>query len=295
METAMSATTSKPLVEPFFDPVTSTFTYVVYDRPGGRAAIVDPVLDFDPKAGRTATAVADKVSTFVTQQQLDIDWILETHVHADHVSAAQVLKHRHGGRISLGSGVCEVQKAFARIYNLDGTFQADGSQFDHLFGEGETFAIGALQGTVWHVPGHTPADIAYLIGDAVFVGDTLFPPDCGTARVDFPGGCAHALYRSIRRLLSLPPQTRMFVCHDYPPAGRKPTAETSVADQRAHNIHMHDGVDEAAFVAMRTARDRQLSMPVLILPAVQINMRAGNLPPAEANGVAYLKIPVNAF
>jgi glyoxylase-like metal-dependent hydrolase (beta-lactamase superfamily II) len=295
METAMSATTSKPLVEPFFDPVTSTFTYVVYDRPGGRAAIVDPVLDFDPKAGRTATAVADKVSTFVTQQQLGIDWILETHVHADHVSAAQVLKHRHGGRISLGSGVCEVQKAFARIYNLDGTFQADGSQFDHLFGEGETFAIGALQGTVWHVPGHTPADIAYLIGDAVFVGDTLFPPDCGTARVDFPGGCAHALYRSIRRLLSLPPQTRMFVCHDYPPAGRKPTAETSVADQRAHNIHMHDGVDEAAFVAMRTARDRQLSMPVLILPAVQINMRAGNLPPAEANGVAYLKIPVNAF
>jgi glyoxylase-like metal-dependent hydrolase (beta-lactamase superfamily II) len=295
MGAAMSATTSKPLVEPVFDPVTSTFTYVVYDRPGGRAAIIDPVLDFDPKAGRTATTVADQVSTFVTQQQLGVDWILETHVHADHVSAAQVLKQRHGGRIALGSGVCEVQKAFARIYNLDGTFQADGSQFDHLFGEGETFAIGALQGIVWHVPGHTPADIAYLIGDTVFVGDTLFPPDCGTARVDFPGGCPHALYRSIRRLLSMPPETRMFVCHDYPPAGRKPAAETSVADQRAHNIHMHDGIDEAAFVAMRTARDRQLSMPVLILPAVQINMRAGNLPPAEANGVAYLKIPVNAF
>jgi glyoxylase-like metal-dependent hydrolase (beta-lactamase superfamily II) len=295
MGAAMSATTSKPLVEPVFDPVTSTFTYVVYDRPGGRAAIIDPVLDFDPKAGRTATTVADQVSTFVTQQQLGVDWILETHVHADHVSAAQVLKQRHGGRIALGSGVCEVQKAFARIYNLDGTFQADGSQFDHLFGEGETFAIGALQGTVWHVPGHTPADIAYLIGDTVFVGDTLFPPDCGTARVDFPGGCPHALYRSIRRLLSMPPETRMFVCHDYPPAGRKPAAETSVADQRAHNIHMHDGIDEAAFVAMRTARDRQLSMPVLILPAVQINMRAGNLPPAEANGVAYLKIPVNAL
>jgi glyoxylase-like metal-dependent hydrolase (beta-lactamase superfamily II) len=295
MGAAMSATASKPLVEPVFDPVTSTFTYVVYDRPGGRAAIIDPVLDFDPKAGRTATAVADKVSAFVSQHQLGVDWVLETHVHADHVSAAQALKQRHGGRIALGSGVCEVQKAFARIYNLDGTFKADGSQFDHLFGEGETFAIGALQGTVWHVPGHTPADIAYLIGDAVFVGDTLFPPDCGTARVDFPGGCPHALYRSIRRLLSLPPETRMFVCHDYPPASRKPAAETSVADQRAHNIHMHDGIDEAAFVAMRTARDRQLSMPVLILPAVQINMRAGNLPPAEANGVAYLKIPINAF
>lgn len=291
----MSATASKPLVEPFFDPVTSTFTYVVYDRPGGKAAIIDPVLDFDPKAGRTTTAVADKVSAFVTQQQLGVDWILETHVHADHVSAAQVLKQRHGGRVGVGAAVCEVQKAFARIYNLDGTFLADGSQFDHLFEEGETFAIGALQSTVWHVPGHTPADIAYLIGDAVFVGDTLFPPDCGTARVDFPGGRAEALYRSVRRLLSLPPQTRMFVCHDYPPANRQPTAETSVAEQRAHNIHMHDGIDEAAFVAMRTARDRQLSMPVLILPAVQINMRAGNLPPAEANGVAYLKIPVNAF
>ena len=291
----MPQSTPNPNVEPFFDPGTSTFTYVVYDAPGGRAAIVDPVLDYEPRAARISTAAADRVSAFLRDKNLTVDWILETHVHADHLTAAQLLKQRHGGRIAVGANVCAVQRAFARIYNVDGSFVPDGRQFDTLFDDGATFSIGALQATVWHVPGHTPADIAYLVGDAVFVGDTLFPPASGTARVDFPGGDARQLYASIRRLLSLPETTRLFVCHDYPAAGQQPIAFTSVAEQRATNIHMHDGVDEATFIAMRTARDKTLSMPLLILPAVQVNMRAGHMPDVESNGTAYLKIPVNAF
>lgn len=282
-------------VKAFFDPATWTVSYVVFDAPGGHCALVDSVLDYDPKSGRTRTDSADQLIAFVREQNLTVDWILETHAHADHLSAAPYLRKHLGGKIAIGGKITQVQNVFKGIFHLEPEFATNGSQFDHLFEDGDTFAIGTLQAQALSVPGHTPACMAYQVGDAVFVGDTLFMPDVGTARCDFPGGNAHTLYQSVRKLLSLPPETRLFMCHDYPPEGRAAQWECTVADQRARNIHVHDGVSEAQFVAMRTKRDAGLAMPVLILPSVQVNIRAGELPPPEANGVSYLKIPLNAL
>ena len=282
-------------VKAFFDPATWTVSYVVFDAPGGHCALVDSVLDYDPKSGRTRTDSADQLIAFVREQNLTVDWILETHAHADHLSAAPYLRKHLGGKIAIGGKITQVQNVFKGIFHLEPEFATNGSQFDHLFEDGDTFAIGTLQAQALSVPGHTPACMAYQVGDAVFVGDTLFMPDVGTARCDFPGGNAHTLYQSVRKLLSLPAETRLFMCHDYPPEGRAAQWECTVADQRARNIHVHDGVSEAAFVAMRTKRDAGLAMPVLILPSVQVNIRAGELPPPEANGVSYLKIPLNAL
>ncbi len=282
-------------VKAFFDPATWTVSYVVFDAPGGHCALVDSVLDYDPKSGRTRTDSADQLIAFVREQNLMVDWILETHAHADHLSAAPYLRKHLGGKIAIGGKITQVQNVFKGIFHLEPEFATNGSQFDHLFEDGDTFAIGTLQAQALSVPGHTPACMAYQVGDAVFVGDTLFMPDVGTARCDFPGGNAHTLYQSVRKLLSLPPETRLFMCHDYPPEGRAAQWECTVANQRARNIHVHDGVSEAEFVAMRTKRDAGLAMPVLILPSVQVNIRAGELPPPEANGVSYLKIPLNAL
>lgn len=285
----------KPNVQGFFDPATWTISYVVYAVDGGACAAIDSVLDYDPASGRTSTASADKLIAFVRQRRLKVEWILETHAHADHLSAAPYLRKHLGGRIAIGERIRAVQGVFKKVFNLEPQFRLDGSQFDHLFADGETFRIGELTVETMHVPGHTPADMAYRIGDAVFVGDTLFMPEVGTARCDFPGGDARTLYRSVRRLLDLPGETRLFMCHDYPPEGREPQWETTVAEQRAANIHIRDGVSEDEFVAMRTARDRTLQMPTLILPAIQVNIRAGEMPPSESNGTSYLKIPVNAL
>ncbi len=285
----------QPIVQPFFDPATWTWTYVIHAGAGTACAIVDPVLDYDAKSGRTRTDSAQQVVDFVRAQRLSVQWILETHSHADHLSAAAWLRDQLGGRIGIGGRIPVVQGVFKKIFHLEPGFPTDGSQFDHLFADDEVFAIGDLSARVLSVPGHTPACVAYQVGDAVFVGDTLFPPDVGTARCDFPGGSAQALYRSVRQLLALAGETRLFMCHDYPPAGRTPRCETSVAEQRAHNIHIHDGVTEEAFVAMRTQRDAGLQMPNLILPSIQVNIRAGQLPPPEGNGVSYLKIPLNAL
>ena len=285
----------KPLIHGIFDPATWTVTYVVYDQAGGTCAIIDSVLDYDPKSGRTSTASADQVIAFVKDQQLNVAWILETHAHADHLTAAPYLKAHLGGQTAIGDRITAVQRVFKGVFNLEGGFQVDGTQFDHLLHEDETFGIGQLTAKVLYVPGHTPACVAYQVGDAVFVGDTLFMPDVGSARCDFPGGDAKTLYASARKILSLPDEMRLFMCHDYPPEGREVKFETTVAEQRAHNIHLHDGIDEAEFVRMRTARDTTLAMPVLILPAVQINIRAGEFPPAEDNGVSYLKVPLNAL
>lgn len=285
-----------PRIEPFFDATTSTFTYVIYEAPGSRCAIVDSVLDYDPHSGRTATLSADRVARFVRDQGLTVEWLLETHAHADHLSAAPYLRRQLGGRIAIGEGIRHVQGAFKEVFNLEPEFRLDGSQFDHLFQPDEIFHIGALTARALHVPGHTPADMAYQVEEAhVFVGDTLFMPDVGSARCDFPGGSARDLYRSIRRLLTLPEATRLYLCHDYPPAGREARHETTVGEERALNVHVRDGVDEDAFVALRTRRDATLSMPTLILPAIQVNIRAGTLPPAEANGRRYLKIPIDGF
>ena len=288
-------TLAKPQVEGFFDKATWTVTYVVHNGPGSDCAIIDSVLDYDPKSGRTRTIAADKVIAFVKAHQLTTKWILETHAHADHLSAAPYLKKHLGGQIAIGDQITRVQKVFKGIFNLEPEFKQDGSQFDVLLKDAETFPIGELTAKVLAVPGHTPACVAYQVGDAVFVGDTLFMPDVGTARCDFPGGDAKTLYASTRKLLALPAQTRLFMCHDYPPTDRPIAFETTVAEQRAKNIHVHDGVSEAQFVAMRTKRDATLEMPVLILPAVQINIRAGEMPPKEANGIAYAKIPLNAL
>jgi len=279
----------------FFDPATGTVTYLVWDTASGQAAVIDPVLDYDAKSGHTASASAQRVIDCVQRNGLRLDWILETHAHADHLSGAQFLKERLGGRIAIGERIRQVQTTFGKLFNLQADFVADGRQFDHLFQDGETFMIGAIEATALWVPGHTPADMAYRIGGAVFVGDTLFMPDVGTARADFPGGDARQLYRSIERLLKLPPETVLWVCHDYPPASREPAWQTSVAEQRARNIHVRDGITEEAFVAMRSARDATLEMPALILPSIQVNVRAGQLPPPEENGIAYLRIPLNAL
>lgn len=282
-------------VEGFFDPATATVSYVVYQSAGGACAIVDPVLDYDSRSARTSTSSADRIAAFVRQHDLQVQWLLETHVHADHLSGSPYLQRQLGGTIAIGQGIKAVQNVFKPVYNLEPEFRLDGSQFGHLFAPDETFHIGSLTARALHVPGHTPADMAYLIEDTVFVGDTLFMPDVGTARCDFPGGDAHALYGSIRTLLSLPDQTHMFVCHDYPPAGRDAAWETTVAEQRRANIHVRDGVAEADFVAMRTRRDASLSLPALMLPAIQVNLRAGHPPPAEANGTSYLRIPLDRF
>lgn len=284
-----------PQVKHFFDKATWTLTYVVYDTQGGKAAIIDSVLDYDPKSGRTKTESAERVVAFVREMKLDVEWILETHAHADHMSASQYLRQQLGGRIGIGAHITRVQQTFKQVFNLEPALATDGSQFDRLFGDGDRFEIGGLTGEVMAVPGHTPACIAYRIGDAVFVGDTMFMPDVGTARCDFPGGDARTLYKSMRRLLALPAETRMFLCHDYPPAGREVQHQTTVAAQRESNIHVHDGISEEAFVDMRTKRDATLEMPVLILPAIQINIRAGAMPPPESNGISYVKIPLNAL
>ena len=295
----MNSRVPNPKVQAFFDPATWTVSYVVYARDGGGAAIVDSVLDYDPKSGRTRTTSADKLVAFVREHQLQVQWILETHAHADHLSAAPYLRQQLGGQIAIGAQITGVQKVFKGIFHMEPEFSTDGRQFDHLFADGERFDIGELQAEVMAVPGHTPACVAYKVGDAVFVGDTLFMPDVGTARCDFPGGNAHTLYRSVRKLLSLPADTRLFMCHDYPPTiegqQRAVAWQCTVADQRERNIHIREGISEDDFVKMRSARDATLDMPVLILPAVQVNVRAGELPPAEANGVSYLKIPVNAL
>ncbi len=279
----------QPRIEAFFDSATATVSYVVYEAAGGACALIDPVLDYDSKSGRTGTASADAMIAFVQRQELTVEWLLETHAHADHLSAAPYLAMRLGGKTGIGAAIGAVQQAFAAVFpRLYG-------HFDHLFAPDEVFAIGAMQARALHVPGHTPADIAFQVGDAVFVGDTLFMPDVGTARCDFPGGSAATMYRSVQRLLALPPATRLFMCHDYPPPGREPAWETTVAAQRAGNIHIRDGVSESDFVGMRTGRDATLDMPTLILPAIQVNLNAGQLPAAEENGVRYLKIPINAF
>jgi glyoxylase-like metal-dependent hydrolase (beta-lactamase superfamily II) len=282
-------------IRPFFDPNTWTISYVVSDNVTKYAAIVDPVLDYDFKSGHTGTRSADQVLAYVQGSGLTVQWILETHAHADHLSGARYLQERAGGRIAIGEHIREVQATFKRLFNLEPSFLPDGSQFDYLFKDSETFRIGNVEAKALFVPGHTPADMAYLVDGAVFVGDTLFMPDVGSARADFPGGDAHALYRSIRRLLDLSAETRMFVCHDYPPAGRQVQWETTVADQRARNIHVREGIGESDFVAMRRARDATLELPTLILPSIQVNVRAGRLPPPEDNGVSYLKIPLNAL
>jgi len=292
---AASDAALRPEIASFFDPATYTVTYVVHDPATMEAAIIDSVLDFDPNSGRTATASADTVIDYVTSHSLKVTWLLETHAHADHFSAAPYLQEKLGGKIAIGAEITTVQNVFGKLFNAGTDFERDGSQFDALFKDGDTFTIGTLPVTVMHVPGHTPADIAYVVGEAVFVGDTMFMPDYGTARADFPGGDARQLFRSLRRILSLPPATRLFMCHDYLPKGRTTYVwETTVAAEREGNIHAHDGVTEDEFVAMREARDATLDMPRLILPSVQVNMRAGHLPPPDENGVTYLKIPVNA-
>jgi glyoxylase-like metal-dependent hydrolase (beta-lactamase superfamily II) len=284
----------KPEVVAFFDEDTFTVSYVVRDPNGTMVAIIDSILDYDQKSGRTTTASADKIIEFVRARSLQVSWILETHVHADHLTAAPYLKEKLGGKVGIGRHVTDIQRIFSKVFNVETSFALDGSQFDRLFDDGEEFATGALQGRVMHTPGHTPACVSYVFGDAVFVGDTMFMPDYGTARTDFPGGDAAQLYRSIRRILSLSPDTRLFMCHDYKAPGRDFFAwESSVADQRARNLHIKDGIEEASFVSMRQTRDKTLPVPVLLLPSVQVNMRAGAFPPAESNGVSYLKVPIN--
>ena len=279
-------------IRSFFDAATNTVTHVVSDPATARAAIIDSVLDYDPRSGRTSRTSADAVIAYVRDAELQVDWLLETHAHADHLSAAPYLKQQLGGKIGIGAHIRQVQGVFKDIFNAK-DMNTYGAEFDLLFEDGEHFRIGELEVEVMHTPGHTPACLTYIVGQDAFVGDTLFMPDYGTARCDFPGGDAATLFRSIRKLLSLPPETRLHLCHDYPPDDRAPVWETTVAEQRAKNIHVHEGVAEADFVAMRTARDRTLAMPTLILPAIQVNVRAGNLPPAEDNGVHYLKIPID--
>jgi len=282
-----------PKIQAFFDETTFTVTYLVADPVTRAAAIIDPVLDYDPKSGRTTTTSADEVLAAAKRGDLRVDWILETHAHADHLSAASYLRSRTGAKIAIGENITTVQKTFRAIFNIESQ-KTDGSDFDRLVRDGERLKLGALDIEVLYTPGHTPACVSYRIGDAVFVGDTLFMPDYGTARADFPGGDARNLYRSIQRILALPPETRLFMCHDYKAPGRESFAwEATVSEERAKNVHVHEGITEEEFVANRTARDKTLAMPVLILPAIQVNIRAGALPPPETNGVSYLKIPLN--
>ncbi len=286
-------------VEGFFDPATKTISYLVFDENSRKGAIIDSVLDYDPKAGRTSTASADKIIERVREKDVTLEWILETHVHADHLSAAPYIKEKLGGKITIGAHITAIQSFFGKLFNADSAFARDGSQFDRLLADDETLTVGSLTIRALHTPGHTPACLTYVVSDgtttAAFVGDTLFMPDYGTARCDFPGGDARTLYRSIQRILSLPGDTTLYMCHDYLPGNREPLFVSSVAEQRAANIHIHDGVQEDQFVAMRQQRDATLEMPVLILPSVQVNMRAGRLPEPESNGTRYLKIPLNVL
>jgi len=281
-----------PEIKAFFDEPTNTVSYLVWDATTRKAAVVDPVLDFDSKSGEANVKAADAILAEAAKLSLTIDRVLETHVHADHLSAAPYIKQKTGAAVCIGEHIRDVQQIFRPVFNASDV-SGDGSEFDHLFKDGERFAIGTVEAEVMNTPGHTPACVSYRIGDAVFVGDTMFMPDYGTARADFPGGDAHQLYRSIQRILSLPPQTRLFMCHDYKAPGRDQYAwETTVAEEKARNVHIHEGVSEEDFVAKRTARDRTLSTPMLLLPSIQVNMRAGHFPPAEANGVRYLKVPL---
>ncbi|VVS98999.1 putative enzyme [Erythrobacter sp. EC-HK427] len=292
---AMGDPALRPVVEAFFDEATFTVSYVVHDPATLEAAIIDSVLDYEPAAGRTSHASADAIIAYVTSNNLKVTWLIETHAHADHLSAAPYLQEKLGGNLAIGAQIVRVQEVFGKLFNAGTEFERDGSQFDHLFGDGDTFRIGAIEGIALHVPGHTPADMAFIIGDAAFVGDTMFMPDYGTARADFPGGDARQLFRSIHRLLELPDDTRLFMCHDYKAPGRDTYAwETTVKAQREGNVHVRDGVSEDEFVAMRTARDATLAMPTLIMPSVQVNIRGGHLPEPEDNGISYIKIPVNA-
>jgi glyoxylase-like metal-dependent hydrolase (beta-lactamase superfamily II) len=284
----------QPQVQAFFDEPTNTVSYVVKDPHSNTCAIIDPVLDYFSESGRTSTMSAKAIAAFVEGRDLHAEWILETHAHADHLSAAPYLKERLGGKIGIGANITIVQTVFGKVFNAGSEFRRDGSQFDALFADGDVIEIGGLRGRAIHTSGHTPACMTYIFGDAAFIGDTLFMPDYGTARCDFPGGDARQLYRSVQKIFAMPPQTRLFLCHDYLPPGRADYRwETTVAEQRAHNIQINDGIAEDQFVEMRKRRDATLGMPRLILPSVQVNMRAGQLPPAEDNGVTYLKIPVN--
>jgi glyoxylase-like metal-dependent hydrolase (beta-lactamase superfamily II) len=281
-------------VQVFFDPASFTYSYVVRDPASQACAIIDPVLDYDPAAGRIGHTGAQKIIDYVRAEQLQVQWLLETHVHADHLSAAAYLQAQLGGRLAIGGQITQVQAVFAQLFNVEAEFATDGSQFDQLFADGARFNIGGLVAQVLHTPGHTSACLTYLVGDAAFIGDTLFMPDYGTARCDFPGGDARALYHSIQRIFTLPDATRLFLCHDYKAPGRSEHKYLStVAEQRTQNVHVHEGIDEDSFVAMRNARDASLAMPALMLPSVQVNIRAGHLPPAEDNDVRYLKIPLN--
>lgn len=282
-------------IKSFFDEETFSYTYVIVDKPTGKGAIIDSVLNYCSASGTTTTAGADEVCAYVADNNIEIEYILETHVHADHITASPYLKEKLGGKTAIGEGVKIVQKTFAPIFNIENICPADGSQFDILLKGGDEVALGDSLIKVMHTPGHTPACVSYLIDGAIFVGDTFFMPDFGTARTDFPGGDAKTLCKSLREILSLPNETRMFMCHDYAPGGREYLFETSVAEQKKKNIHLHDGVSDEEFIAMREGRDAQLGMPKLILPAVQVNIRAGHMPPAEQNSIQYLKIPLNQF
>jgi glyoxylase-like metal-dependent hydrolase (beta-lactamase superfamily II) len=285
----------QPVVHAFFEPQSFTYSYLVWDPQSKEAAVIDPVLDFDAASGSTSTSSAEQIIAKVKEHNLTVQWLLETHVHADHLSAAPFLKQQLGGRIAIGSGITEVQQLFGQVFNLK-DLKTDGSAFDKLFADSESFMLGTIRCSVLHTPGHTPACVSYCIGDAVFVGDTLFMPDYGSARCDFPGGDAATLYRSVQKLYQLPDQTRMFLCHDYKAPGRDEfVCETTIAAQKKQNIHLKQGTSEKDFVAMRTTRDKTLSMPKLILPSVQVNVRAGQFPAAEDNGTVYLKLPVNLF
>ena len=296
VERALRGEIRAPLVKTFFDEPTFTATHVIHDPATRRAAIIDSVMDFDEAAGRTSFESAERIIDYAKAEDLHVDWLLETHAHADHLSAAPYLQEKLGGKLAIGEKIRSVQQVFGTLFNEGTSFARDGSQFDRLFLDGDVFEVGGIAGIALHVPGHTPADLAYVIGDAAFVGDTMFMPDYGTARADFPGGDAHQLYKSIRRLLSLPDQTRIFLCHDYQAPNRQQFMwETTVGSERTGNVHVHDGVDEEAFVTMRTARDKTLDMPRLILPSVQVNMRAGHLPEPESNGTRYLKLPLNVL
>jgi len=285
--------TSKPNVTGFFDEVTNTVSYVVKDPGSNACAVIDSVMDIDYAAGRLHQDHADQIIDYVIKYDLSLEWLIETHVHADHLSAAPYIQDRLGGRLGIGENIAIVQETFGKVFNEGTEFQRDGSQFDRLFKDGDTYRIGGLSVFVMHTPGHTPACMTHVIGDAAFVGDTLFMPDGGTARADFPGGDARQLYRSIKMILALPDSMRLFMCHDYGPNGRKIGWETTVGEERAHNIHVRDGITEDEFVAMRNARDATLEMPKLIIPSIQVNMRAGRLPPPDDNGAQYLKVPVN--
>lgn len=295
IERARADKSKRPSIAGFFDEATNTISYVVHDPGTREAAVIDSVLDYEAASGRTSFGSADRIVEYVEQNALTVTWLIETHAHADHLSAAPYLQEKLGGKLAIGREIIRVQDVFGKIFNAGTDFERDGSQFDRLFEDGDTFSIGALEGIALHVPGHTPADMAFIVGDAAFVGDTMFMPDFGTARTDFPGGDAGQLFRSIRRLLELPRDTRIFLCHDYKAPGRDEYAwETTIGQQRDANVHVKDGTTEAEFVAMRTERDSTLAMPKLILPSVQVNIRGGRLPDPEENGVSYIKIPVNA-